>query len=408
MDPGDTLSALWRADGPKLRAILARRLNDLDLAEECLAEALARAAQSWPVDGLPDNPGGWLVTTAWRAALDQLRRAETGRRKLALLANEPPADSDDDTLALIFGCCHPGLPEAAQVALTLYAVAGLSTEEIAAAFLVPVPTMGQRLSRAKQKLKAAGVRFAPPDPEDYPQRLPAVLAVVYLIYNEGYLASSHHAPQRRDLARQALSLARELAVLMPTEPEVAGLAALLELHESRAAARFDGWGRLVLLDRQDRGRWDGKLVAAGTARLEQALARRRPGPYQLQAAIAALHAQAESTEATDWLQIGTLYTLLHQRTGNPLALLNRAVTARYLFGPDTALAEVDALAPELGDYRLFHAVRGELLAALGRAEESRQAVLAARELAVNPAERELLDRRLAQCATIGRTSTLAP
>jgi RNA polymerase sigma-70 factor (ECF subfamily) len=395
-DVGAVLDEVWRTSAGTMLGTLTRRLGDLDRAEEALQDALAEALRRWDDEGLPDNPAGWLVTTGWRKALDRLRRDATGREKLALLAAEPvPETAGDDRLALVLGCCHPELPTPSQVALTLHAVSGLSTEEIAAAFLVPAPTMAQRLVRAKRQLRERGVRFELPPPEEYAGRLPAVLAVVYLVFNEGYLASGRATPQRRDLAREALELARQLAELMPAEPEVAGLTALLELHEARAATRFDSWGRLVLLEDQDRGRWDRSLILAAVRRLGRAVAAGRPGPYQVQAGIAAQHALAPSYADTDWAAIRRLYDLLHELAPSPVVLLNRAVATRYTDGPAVALAEVDALAGQLDGYRLLHATRAELLRALDRPDEAREAARRAHALATNPAERELLARRLA-------------
>jgi predicted RNA polymerase sigma factor len=348
---------------------------------------------------VPANPAGWLVTAAWRKALDRLRREATGRDKLAVLAHTPPPEpTGDDRLALVFACCHPSLPEPSQVALTLHAVSGLSTEEIAAGFLVPTATMAQRLVRAKRQLRDRGVRFELPEPETYGERLPAVLATVYLVFNEGYLASSRVTPQRRELAREALDLARELAGMMPREPEAAGLAALLELHEARAATRFDGWGRLVLLEDQDRRQWDQALIGVGLGRLRQAMARNAPGPYQLQAAIAAQHALALSYDRTDWTAIRGLYDRLYELRPSPVVLLSRAVATRFAVDPATALSEVDALADRLSRYRLLHATRAEILRSLGRRDEAAEATRRALALASNPAERELLARRLAALA----------
>lgn len=396
-DAQEVLDRTWRAEAASMLGVLSRRLADLDRASDALQEAVTEALRRWPVEGVPDQPAGWLVTTAWRKALDGLRREATGRAKLAALAalaQEPePSPTDDDRLALLFACCHPSLPEPSQVALTLCAVSGLSTEEVAAAFLVPVPTMAQRLVRAKRQLRDRGVRFEQPPPEEYGSRLPAVLAVVYLVFNEGYLA--RETPQRRELAREGLDLARQLADLMPGEPEVAGLAALLELHEARAATRFDGGGRLVLLEEQDRSRWDRTLIQAAVTRLGAAVAQAQPGPYQLQAGIAAQHALARSYEETDWAAIRALYDRLYALTPSPVVLLSRAVATRYAIGPAEALEEVDALAESLSGYRLLHATRAEILRALGRTEEARAATRRALALATNPAERELLARRLA-------------
>jgi predicted RNA polymerase sigma factor len=395
-DVREVLAEVWRTDAASMLGVLSRRLGDLDRAEEALQDAVGQALTSWAADGVPGSPSGWLVTTAWRKALDRLRREATGRDKLALLAHTPPPEpTGDDRLALVFACCHPSLPEPSQVELTLHAISGLSTEEIAAGFLVPTPTMAQRLVRAKRQLRDRGVRFELPEPDAYGERLPAVLATVYLVFNEGYLASSRETPQRRELAREAVELARELADLMPGEPEPAGLAALLELHEARAATRFDSWGRLVLLEDQDRRQWDRELIGAALARLRQAIARNSPGPYQLQAAIAAQHALAPSYDRTDWAAIRGLYDRLYELQPSPVVLLSRAVATRYAVDPVTALSEVDALADRLAGYRLLHATRAEILRALGRPDEAVEATRRALALATNPAERELLARRLA-------------
>jgi RNA polymerase sigma-70 factor (ECF subfamily) len=407
----DAIEAIWREHAGSMLGVLARRLGDLDRAEEALQDALAEALHHWPNEGIPAQAAGWLVTTAWRKAIDRLRREAAGQDRLArLAAQRDPEPTDDDRLALIFACCHPALPEPARVALTLSAASGLSTEEIAAAFLVPVPTMAQRLVRAKRRLRAENVRFTAPEPHEYPQRLPSVLAVVYLVYNEGYLASAgpsarserQRAPQsrtvidsqRRELAREGVELARQLTRLLPDEPEVAGLAALLELHEARAGARFDDERRLVLLEEQDRSRWDHRLIAQAVHRLETAMARNRPGQYQLQAAIAAQHALAPSFAQTDWVTVRALYDLLYAAAPSPLVWLNRAVATGYTHGPRTALAEVDAIVADLGEYRLLHATRAELLRALGRDEEATEALRRALAMATNASERDLLRRRL--------------
>lgn len=406
----EALERAYRAEATGLRATLARRLGDVGLAEELVQDAFVEALEHWQADGVPPNPGGWLTTTAWRKAVDRQRRARAGREKLALLAvtqdrsagsaagSGDPGDSqtaaDDDLLSLVFACCHPALPADSQVALTLRAVCGLTTAEIAAAFLVSEQAMGQRLSRARRTLRDEGVAVRIPEPEELGSRLAAVLAVVYLVFNEGYLASAGRTPARRDLAAQAVSLARLLHRLMPREAEVLGLLALLMLHESRAAARFDGWGRLIRLADQDRARWDRDLAAAATSLLDRALALRQPGPYQVQAAIAALHAAAPVYEQTDWQQIRLLYGRLQAMTPSPVVRLNRAVATRFAVGPQAALDEVEPLAAELDDYRLFHAVRAELLAALGRDADARAANERALALTANPAERELIARRL--------------
>jgi RNA polymerase sigma-70 factor (ECF subfamily) len=421
MDAGEPLERAYREEATRIRAALAARTGDVGLAEDAVQDAFVEAMEHWPRDGVPPNPGGWLATTARRKALDRLRRDKAGAEKMALLAAadgapdpaEPAADqpgdatgvgiggpggadlrADDELLSLVFACCHPALPEQAQVALTLRAVCGLTSDQIASAFLVSEPTMAQRLLRARKALTQARVKVRVPDPDDLGERLAGVLAVVYLVFNEGYLASSGREPARRDLAAQAIALTRMLHRLMPREPEVLGLLALLLLHESRAAARFDGWGRLIRLKDQDRSRWDKKLVDEAGVLLDRAIALRRAGPYQVQAAIAALHAQAPCYEETDWRQIRLLYSRLQQLAPSPVVLLNRAVATRYAVGAEAALAEIEPLAAELDGYHLFHALRAGLLAALGRADEAQAASERALALTVNPAERELLTRGL--------------
>jgi RNA polymerase sigma-70 factor (ECF subfamily) len=419
MDPApESLERVYRQEATQIRAALAARTGDIGLAEDAVQDAFVEAMVHWPGDGVPANPGGWLATTARRKALDRLRRDRVGERKLALLAvtdtaafpdgpaaaaghgGDPPdvggADlrADDELLSLVFACCHPALSRDAQVALTLRAVCGLTGEQIARAFLVSDATMSQRLLRARKTLADQESPVRVPDPDELADRLAQVLAVVYLFFNEGYLASSGREPARRDLAAQAIALTRTLHRLMPREPEVLGLFALLLLHESRAAARFDGWGRLIRLKDQDRSRWNSGLAAEATALLDRALAMRRPGPYQVQAAIAALHAEAGDYEQTDWRQIRLLYSRLAAMTPSPVVLLNRAVATRYALGAEEALAEIEPLRADLNGYHLFHALRAALLAALGRAAEATAANDRALSLAANPAERDLLTRGL--------------
>jgi RNA polymerase sigma factor (sigma-70 family) len=414
---GPTLERIYRAEAPRITAALAARTGDVGLAADAVQDAFVEAIEHWR-DGPPPNPGGWLATTARRKAIDRLRRARAGQEKLALLAATetwagagprhaadaghgadagygPDTDeADDELLGMIFACCHPALPRESQIALTLRAACGLTTAQIAAAFLAAEPAMTQRLLRARKALRAAHADLRIPDPDALADRLAEVLAVVYLVFNEGYLASAGRQPARRDLAVQAVALARLLHRLMPREPEVLGLLALMLLHESRAATRFDGWGRLVRLADQDRTRWDAALIAEATGLLDRALALRVPGPYQVQAAIAALHAEAPGYECTDWPQIRLLYDRLQALAPSPVVLLNRAVATRYVVGPEAALAEISPLAAELDGYRLFHALRAGLLAGLGRDDEARDASERALALAGNPAERELLARRL--------------
>ena len=416
----ESLELAFRQEATRIRAALAARTGDLGLAEDAVQDAFVEAMEHWPRDGVPANPGGWLATTARRKALDRLRRDQVGERKLALLAvtdtsacpdgpaaagqgrsrgSDAPAaggadqEADDELLSLVFACCHPALAQDAQVALTLRAVCGLTAGQIARAFLVSEATMSQRLLRARKTLAEAGAPVRVPDPDELADRLAQVLAVVYLFFNEGYLASSGREA-RRDLAAQAIALTRTLHRLMPREPEVLGLLALLLLHESRAAARFDGWGRLIRLKDQDRSRWDSGLADEATRLLDRAIALRRPGPYQVQAAIAALHAGAADYEQTDWRQIRLLYSRLATMAPSPVVLLNRAVATRYAFGPAEALAEIEPLHADLEDYHLFHALRAALLTALGRAAEAAAANDRALALAANPAERDLLTRGL--------------
>ncbi len=393
------LERVYRAEAPRITAALAARIGDVGLAADAVQDAFVEAIEHWRDGHIPPNPGGWLATTARRKAIDRLRRARAGQQKLAMLAAtatcpEAEAAADDELLGMIFACCHPALPRESQIALTLRAVCGLTTAEIAAAFLAGEPAMTQRLLRARKALRAAHADMRVPDPDQLADRLAEVLAVVYLVFNEGYLASAGRQPARRDLATQAVSLTRLLHQLMPREPEVLGLLALLLLHESRAATRFDGWGRLIRLADQDRARWNQALIAEATGLLDRALALRGPGPYQVQAAIAALHAEAPDYTRTDWRQIRLLYDRLQALTPSPVVLLNRAVATRYVVGPEAALAEITPLAAELDSYRLFHALRAGLLAGLGRDDEARAASERALALAGNPAERELLARRL--------------
>jgi predicted RNA polymerase sigma factor len=414
VDDAGELERAYRREATRIRAALAARLGDVGLAEESVQDAFIEALEHWRTEGIPPSPGGWLATTAWRKAVDRMRRDRAGQQKLTLLAaTGPPAvaphgppgapaergtwdsgDEADELLGLVFACCHPALPRESQIALTLRVVCGLTTAEISAAFLTSEPTMAQRLSRARKALRDTGAAVRLPDPDELGSRLDEVLAVIYLVFNEGYLASAGRTPARRDLAAQAVTLNRLLHALMPGEPEVLGLLALMLLHESRAATRFDGWGRLVRLEDQDRSLWDRALIGEATRLLSRAMAMRHPGRYQVQAAIAAVHAGARRYPDTDWRQIRALYDRLLLFTPSPVVRLNRAVATRFVLGPQAALDEVEPLAADLGGYRLFHAVRAELLDALGRHGQASAANERALELAANPAERELLARRL--------------
>ena len=392
----EALARVFREQTGRLVAGLVRFLGDFDLAEELVQEAVLSAIETWPASGIPDNPAAWLTTTARRKAIDRIRRESRYREKLVLLAGSPaPKPTEpDDRLRLIFTCCHPALAREAQLALTLRAVCGLTTPEIARAFLATEPAMAQRIVRAKRKIVEAGIPYRVPSREELTGRLQEVLIVLYLLFNEGYLASGGPSPHRRDLTADAEWLGSLLARLLPGEPEVLGLLALMRLHLARAGGRFDDRGRLVLLRDQDRSRWNLESIKAAGRLIEEAAAMGRPGPYQVQAAIAALHCEAPSWQETDWEEIVALYSLLLAFQPSPVVRLNRAIALRHLAGPAAALAEADAVAAELDTYHLLHATRAELLRDLDRAEEARQEDEAALKLTQNPAERELLRQRL--------------
>jgi len=380
-----------------LTAALVRMLGDFDLAEELVQEALLEALQHWPKEGIPEKPGAWLLTTARRKAVDQLRRQARFRDKLAQLEGDVMRDDTaegDDRLRLIFTCCHPALSREAQVALTLRAVAGLTTVEIARAFITSEATIAQRIVRAKRKIVDANIPYRMPAERDMGERLDEVLAVLYLMFNEGYLATAGEQPSRRDLAEDAAWLAGLMVRLMPQEPEALGLLALMRLHLARARARFDDAGNIVLLEDQDRRRWDQERIGSAVVLLQRAAALHRAGPYQLQAAIAACHAEARSWAETDWRQIVALYDALLELMPSPVVALNRAIARRYRDGPHAALADVERLTETLDSYYLFHATRAELLRDLGREPEARTALVRALELTANPAERALLQKRL--------------
>jgi RNA polymerase sigma-70 factor (ECF subfamily) len=386
----ETLEQAFREQRGRVLAALIGFLGDFDLAEEATQEAFAIAAERWPRDGAPTHPGTWLVTTARNRAIDRIRRDRTLAEKTRLLEVPEAAEDimDDETtfpderLELVFTCCHPALDTEAQVALTLRTLGGLSTPEIARAFLVAEPTMAQRLVRAKRKVKAAGIPFRVPPDHLLPDRLAAVLAVVYLIFNEGYAG-------RNELSAEALRLGRALAELMPDEPEVHGLLAMMLMHDARRAARFHG-GDLVLLADQDRSLWDATQIEAGRAQLDRALALRGRGPYVVQAAIASLHLD----EPRDMPQIASLYGELARLTDSPVVELSRAVAVAEADGPQAGLEIIDGL--DLDDYRYLHSTRGELLRRLGRTAEARDAFSRALALVDDEAERRLLERRLAE------------
>jgi len=385
-----------RDEYARVVATLVRRFGDVDLAEEAIGEALLIAVRSWRRDGLPPNPGGWLVTTAGNRAIDRIRRESVrdARQKEALVltpgSTDPLGAVDDDRLRLIFMCCHPALSVEARVALTLRLVAGLSMAEIAQAFLVPETTMAQRLTRAKRKIKGARIPFGVPFAQDLPARVSSVAAVIYLVFNQGYLATTGDAPIREELCAEAVRLARLLRRLLPDEPEVAGLLALLLLTDARRPARFDDEGTLVPLAEQDRGRWIRPLIVEGHDLVRECLRKQRPGYYQILAAINAVHTDGP---ATDWRQVLALYDQLLTVAPSPVVRLNRAVAVAEVEGPAAALAEVDAL--DLVPYHAWHATRADLLRRLDRPAEAAQAYDAAIALADNTGQQTFLSRRRA-------------
>jgi len=403
----ETVDGVYRAESRRVFATLVRLLGDFDLAEEALHDAFRAALEQWPRDGVPDNPRAWLVSAGRFKAIDGIRKdarldplGEDAAETLA--APDDPAtwdreDIEDDRLRLIFTCCHPALPPDAQVALTLREVCGLTTEEIAHAFLTPAPTLAQRIVRAKNKIRDAKIPYQVPTQEELQDRLDSVLRVIYLVFNEGYAASSGATLTRHDLSGEAIRLARLLAELLP-EPEVLGLMALMLLHESRRASRASPTGDLILLENQDRSLWSREMIADGTALVERALASRRIGPYTIQAAISAVHAEAPDAAATDWNQIVGLYDVLVRVEPSPVVELNRAVAVAMRDGPDAGLALVDSILARgvLSDYRLAHAARADLCRRLGKKTEARVSYERALALARQEPERRFLERRLAE------------
>lgn len=392
------LERVFRDEYGRVVASLVRRFGDIDLAEEAASEAVLAAVERWPVDGIPPNPGGWLTTTAGNRAIDRIRREsqrDAKHQAAVMIHDDTPPDPTgpvvDDRLRLVFTCCHPALAPEARVALTLRLLGGLTVPEIARAFLVSESTMGQRITRAKAKIKGAGIPFRVPGPEDLRERLATVLAVVYLVFNEGYLASAGDDPVRSELSDEAIRLGRLLHQLLPDEQEATGLLALMLLIDARRPSRLSATGELVTLAEQDRGGWDRALIAEGLDLVRECLARNRPGPYQLMAAINAVHTSVPSAADTDWSQVVQLYDQLYAFTPTPVVALNRAVAVAELDGPAVALAQVDRL--PLQGYHAWHVTRADLLRRLGRSAEARQEYDAALAVVENPAERAHLTRR---------------
>jgi len=403
----EIVESIYRTESRRVFATLVHLLGDFDSAEEALHDAFSAAVEQWPQQGMPDNPRAWLISTGRFKAIDGIRRRarfqplDDVAEQIENLADDnatpDPENIEDDRLRLIFTCCHPALKPDAQVALTLREVCGLTTEEIADAFLTGAPTLAQRIVRAKTKIREAKIPYQVPTPEELPERIDSVLRVIYLVFNEAYAASSGDSLTRHDLSTEAIRLAHLFVELLP-EPEAMGLLALMLLHESRRNARSTASGDLILLDEQDRSKWDAAMIAEGIALIERALPLRSPGPYCLQAAIAALHAEAPATAATDWNQIAALYRLLLQLEPSPVVELNHAVAVAMRDGPAAGLALIDAIFArgELQDYRHAHAARADLCRRLGKTADAQAAYLRALNLCRQEPERRFLERRLAE------------
>lgn len=411
---------VFRRESGRAVAAIARAVRDIDLAEEAVQEAFAVALERWPVEGSPDNPGAWITRTARNRAIDRLRRERRYADKVAALEAEAHRSLDDgprsgtgrhamdeypdERLALMFACCHPALAREAQVALTLRTLGGLTTREIARAFLEPEPTVAQRLSRAKRKIREAAIPIAVPPPDALRDRIGVVLAALYFVFNEGYLATSAETLTRPDLAAEAIRLGRLVVTLLPHEPEALGVLALMLLQDSRRAARTDANGDMVLLADQDRSRWDRVEIEEGVALLGRALALGRPGPYQVQAAIAAVHAEAPATEETDWAEIVALYDRLLAMTSSPVVALNRAAAVSMRDGPEAGLRLIEDLASDrqLDRYHLLHSARGAMLDRIGDHAGAAEAFRRALDLATNPVDRRFLQRRLDEVTRYAR------
>ena len=408
MSTATQIETIFREEHGRVLAALISRLGDFELAEDALQDALVNALELWETDGVPRNPGAWLLTVARRRAVDRIRRAATLEQKVEILEplseEEPDMDDviPDDRLKLMFTCCHPALALEAQVALTLHTLGGLSTQEVARAFLVPVPTMAQRLARARRKIRDAGIPYRIPPSDLLPERLDALLTVIYLIFNEGYVATSGDGLTRQELCSEAIRLCRILVDLLPDSAEARGLLALMLLHDSRRETRLNAAGELVLLDEQNRSRWDRAKIDEGISILDEALALREPGPYQMQAAISALHAEARTVESTDWRQIAALYDTLATMTRSMVVEVNRAVAVGMADGAEAGLQILLRLETQAEGFYPYHAARADLLRRTHQSEAAADAYKQALDLCGNRTERAYLQRRLHEMLNLGK------